>query len=175
MQIREFHESSKSSVKDALNLKSEISKAQGITGRKDSDDLDDKSVDDSYCGYDDSVARISKKGNRKRGKQSSNVERSKPDLCQFCKKYWLSKTDVALLSKVLGYRDGLKDSDDSKLQSESLKLHNNPISGMPSTLREFSNIPCEISTKDLRDLMIVCDSCEGVFHVLCMGMKLLRN
>lgn len=72
------------------------------------------------------------------------------DICQICQKAWLKRKDVIKLSEI--YKTSAIISDESN--------------GGPAALKKW---------RKLQETMIICEHCEGSFHILCVGLFAVPN
>ena len=93
---------------------------------------------------------------------NNNIDDDDDDECLFCMKRLLSHEDVSSLMKIIQLQDisAHQNHNNCKRTSSNRKKHQSYIT---------NDIIYEKAIQ-LQDTMIFCDSCEGTFHMLCMGL-----
>jgi hypothetical protein len=83
------------------------------------------------------------------------MELGDSDICQLCKRPWLSSSDVKQLDHFFQLSQQKETATCSISSEEDIRK------------QQFTNLR---SLNLLRETLIICEGCEGCFHVLCVGL-----
>lgn len=81
------------------------------------------------------------------------IELGDNDICQLCKRPWLSNSDVKQLDSFFKLSQ--------EKETKGIESDENIQKKCTSSLRTLNL---------LRETLIICEGCEGCFHVLCVGL-----
>lgn len=94
------------------------------------------------------------------------------DICQLCKKRLLSKSDIQSLSTIEAHAPNaimISGGERIEIKTTSLRNDSTMIDSVEG-LHISTNKKLYTKMFEMRDLLIICDSCEGTFHALCVGI-----